>query len=96
VKANRGKSPVGASESATVLLLAAREDPEFGDRLQAILRLPSFHRKSMINTALNEMQLKGEPPLLMQAIALLADDESAAKIRAFLKEGNGGRTRPAG
>ena len=85
MKANRGKSPGDVSESATVLLLAAREDPELGDRLRAILRLPSFHRKSMINTALNEMQLKGEPPLLMQAIALLADDASVAKMREYLK-----------
>jgi len=86
MKSNLGKSHGDVGESAAVLLLAAKEDPEFGDRLRAILRLSSFHRKSMINTALNEMQLKGEPPLLMQAIALLAHDESAAKIREFLKE----------
>jgi hypothetical protein len=85
MKANRGKPRENAGESATVLLLAAREDPEFGNRLHAILRLPSFHRKSMVNTALNEMQLKGEPPLLMQAIALLADDASAARMREYLK-----------
>ena len=84
MRSSRRKSEKGISESATVLLLAAREDPEFGDRLRAILRLPSFQRKSMINSALNEMQLKGEPPLLMQAIALLADDASAAKMREYL------------
>ena len=40
----------------------------------------------MINSALAEMQAKGEPPLLIQAIALLADDASAAKMLSYLEE----------
>ena len=86
MKSNFDSSRKGISESATVLLLAAKEDKEFGDRLRVVLRLPSFHRKSMINSALAEMQAKGEPPLLMQAIALLADDASAAKMLGYLEE----------
>ncbi len=61
MKSNLGPSHEGISESAAVLLLAAKEDREFGNRLRVVLRLPSFHRKSMINAALAEMQAKGEP-----------------------------------
>ena len=86
MQSNLGPSRKGISESATVLLLAAKEDREFGNRLRVVLRLPSFQRKSMINSALAEMQAKGEPPLLMQAIALLADDASAAKMLSYLEE----------
>ena len=68
------------------LLLAARADADFDKRLRLVLRLPSFHRKSMINSALAEMQAKGEPPLLMQAIAQIADDDSAAKMLRYLEE----------
>jgi hypothetical protein len=86
MKSNFRPSREGISDSATVLLLAAKEDREFGDRLRLVLRLPSFQRKSMINSALAEMQAKGEPALLMQAIALFADDVSAARMLSYLEE----------
>ncbi len=85
MKSNLGQ-PTNPTDPVTVLLLAAREDADFGKRLRAVLRLPSFQRKSMINTALYEMQAKGEPPLLMQAIALLSDDTAAEKMLRYLEE----------
>ena len=76
----------GIGESASILLLAAKADAEFGKRLRLVLRLPSFHRKSMISSALAEMQVKGEPLQLIQAMALLADEVTAAKILDYLEQ----------
>ncbi len=86
MKSNLGHSRDEISESEKVLLLAAKADKDFGDHLRVVLRLPSHRRKSMINTALAEMQRKGEPPLLMQAIALLADEASAARMLGYLEK----------
>jgi len=71
-------------EGAARLLIAAREDEAFGQRVRFLLRLPGPQRTSLVNTALHEMTLRGEPQSLREAFAVLATDTgAAAALRAL-------------
>ncbi len=65
-------------EEIARLLLAAREDEAFGRQVRNLLSLPGPQRTALVNTALHEMALRGEPPSLREAFAILATDEGAA------------------
>ncbi len=65
-------------EAIARLLIAAREDPDFRRRLKIILQLPSHHRRSLVNDAVHQMALRGEPEDLRAAFSILATDEGAA------------------
>ena len=68
------------------LLLAAQEDDAFRRRLVGLLRLPATQRESLINTALHEMRLRGEPETACAAFATLAT-EAGAKTALSVLEG---------
>jgi hypothetical protein len=59
------------------LLLAAKEDNAFRNRILVLLRSPQTQRQSLINSALHEMALRGEPENIRAGFALLATDEGA-------------------
>jgi hypothetical protein len=65
-------------EAIARLVLAAREDAAFRWRLESVLRLPSHHRQSLLNDAVRQMTLKGEPEDLRAAFSILATDDGAA------------------
>lgn len=68
------------------LLLAAKEDAAFRVYLTRILHLPAGPRQSLINTALHEMTLRGEPAEIRAAFASLIAQEAADHALAFLGE----------
>ena len=68
------------------LLLAAQEDKAFRDQVLNILRLPLVQRQSIVNNALHEMTLRGEPMAMRQAFAVLATEEGAATARNILHD----------
>ena len=74
-----------AADAIARLVTAAAEDPAFRRRVLFVVRLPAFHRASVIATAVQEMRLKGEPPADILAFAALADDDAAAKLRSELE-----------
>ena len=78
--------PGDSNAPANVLLLAAKADAAFGEELRNILRLPRSQRRAMINSALEAMRIQRADPLLVQAVAFLADDASVAKMRELLGE----------
>jgi len=75
-----------ASDPVNVLLLAAKADPSFGDELRDILRLPNIQRRAMINSALEAMRIQRADPLLVRAVAFLANDAGVARMRELLRE----------
>lgn len=68
------------------LLQAAKEDNAFREQVLNILRLPLVQRQSIVNNALHEMELKGEPGSVRQAFAVLATEEGAALARKILHD----------
>jgi hypothetical protein len=67
-----------AGEAIARLLLVAKEDAAFKRQLEGILRLASHHRGSLLNDAVHQMYLHGEPASFQAAFAVLATDEGAA------------------
>ena len=74
-----------ATDAIARLVTAAAEDRDFRKRLLFVVRLPAFHRASVIATAVQEMRLKGENPASILAFAALADDAAAAQLRSELE-----------
>ena len=80
-------SPAGDyREEIALLLLAAREDEAFGQRVRLLLSLPGPQRTALATTALHEMALRGEPPSLREAFAILATDGGAAAALRVLND----------
>ncbi len=71
-------------EQLAVLVLAAQDDPAFSGQIKLLLNLPPLQRASIINSAVDEMKLKGEPADLRAAFAVLATDEGATVARGLL------------
>ena len=60
------------------LLEAAKSDEVFRSRVEFLLRLPKSQREPLVNTALHEMELRGEPIEVRAGFAALATDAGAA------------------
>jgi hypothetical protein len=71
---------VGDNDAFVTLIRVAQDDPEIHQTLMAILRQPPFHRKSLLNTLLQDMRAQGAPKNLISAIAELLDDAVAEKV----------------
>jgi hypothetical protein len=79
-----GDQSPGDQEAFVRLMQVAREDPDVGDQLRALLCLDAFNRQSAIRTVLEEMHLNNAPGELISAFACLLDDEIADKAREIL------------
>lgn len=71
-------------EALARLVRAAEEDEAFRRNLLLLLRAPAAQRESMVNTALHEMVLRGEPKSARAAFAMLATPEGASAALAIL------------
>ena len=76
---NKRKS-VGDNDAFVTLIRVAQDDPEVHATLVAILRQPPFHRKSLLNTLLQDMRAEGAPKNLISAMTELLDDSVAEKV----------------
>lgn len=79
---------VGAArngDSLARLIMAAREDHAFRKRLILVLRLPTSQREPLLNTAVEEMKLRGESAAARQAFATLATEEGAKTALKLLE-----------
>jgi hypothetical protein len=74
------KKTVADNDAFVTLIRVAQDDPEIHQTLVAILRQPPFHRKSLLNTLLQDMRAQGAPKNLISAIAELLDDAVAEKV----------------
>ncbi len=79
------RRPVAENKAFVTLVRVAQEDPEIRTQLQGILSLDAFHRKSALNTFLEQLRYKGAPEVFVSAIAALLDDGVADKVLTLLK-----------
>lgn len=68
------------------LLIAARDDEKLRAQILHLSRLPGLQRQSLVNTALHEMMLRGEPSSARAAFSSLASDEGARVAVEFLRD----------
>ena len=73
------------AEALVCLVQAAKEDPDLRRKLINLLGLDSFNRSSVLNTFLQEIQLQGAPPELIEAIAYLRNEEIATQAKSLLE-----------
>ena len=59
------------------LILAAREDAAFRERVMLVLQLPPLQRESLVKTAVEEMERRGEPAEMRAAFLALATPDGA-------------------
>lgn len=74
------------TEPFVTLMQLAQEDREIKETLMAILSKDEFNRTSILNTYIEEMQLKGAPKSFISAIACLLDEGVAQKAYTVLQE----------
>lgn len=79
------KKTVGDSDAFVTLMRVAQEDAAVRKTLSGILGQPPFHRKSLLNTLVAEMKLKGAPADFVAAISALLDDAVADKAREMIR-----------
>ncbi len=66
-------------------LRGVMDDQDSRRRLRVILRQPPFHRRSLLNTAIQQMQLQGEDSETIRALAHLKNDDTASRALAILE-----------
>ncbi len=68
------------------LVQVVMEEPQIRHTLESILRLDHFHRKSALNTWLEELRLKQAPNNFISALACLLDNDIARKTLDIIRE----------
>jgi hypothetical protein len=79
------KPTVGDNQAFVTLVAAAREDRELSRSLLAILGLPSFQRRSLLNSMIQQMTLRSERADLIAAVSALLDDGVAAEAAKLIE-----------
>lgn len=82
----RREKTVGDNDIFVTLIRLAQENPDVRKTLSGILAQPPFHRKSLLNTLIAEIKLKGAPPLFVSAISALLDDDVAQKAKEVIQQ----------
>ena len=82
----RPQKAVGDNETFVTLIRVAQEDPEVRTTVTGILGQTPFHRRSLLNTLVEELKLKKAPADFICAISALLDDDVAERARRMLQK----------
>ena len=77
---------VSRQHQFTVLLEAARADTGFRGEVLVLLDLPGHQRRRVVTKTVEQMKRDEAPPDLVQAFALLNDDNVVERARKLLDE----------
>jgi hypothetical protein len=78
------RAAAAAGDALARLLREAGRDAGLRARILFLLKLPPRQRESLVNTALAEMRLRGEPADARAAFAVLATEAGAQLVRQEL------------
>ncbi len=81
----RGEDEEAVQDALANLVLAAREDEAFRQRLMLVLELPAEQRESLVRSAVEDMKLRGEPAAIRAAFLALATAEAADAAARLIK-----------
>jgi hypothetical protein len=82
----KAKNAVEENDAFITLMRVVQEDPDVRKTLAGILQQPPFHRKSLLNTLIREITLKGAPADFVAAISELLNDDVAKMLAEFITE----------
>lgn len=80
-----GQVSGAAGDVLARLLLEAAEDARLRTQILFLLNLPPKQRESLVNSAVEEMKLRGEPAEFRAAFAVLATEEGARTARSEMQ-----------
>ena len=91
IKASNRPAPeqtlAAASAVLARLLREAEKDRTLRSQIRFLVSLPDVQRESLVNTALEQMKLQGEPAEIRAAFAVLATEEGASLVREEIGRG---------
>ena len=79
------KHSLADNDVFVTLIRVAQEDADMRRILMGILQQPPFHRRSMLNNAIQTMNLRGAPANFVAAVTALLDDEVAEKAAEMIR-----------
>jgi len=74
------KHSIADNEDFIRLVQVAMEEPDIKKKMETLLSLDSFNRKSMINTWIEELKLQKAPEKFIEGISALTDNGIAKKV----------------
>ncbi len=93
VRPLRGEDEAAAQDALADLVLAAREDEAFRQRVMFVLKLPTEQRESLVRSAVEEMTMRGEPAAMRAAFLVLSTSEGADAAARMKKSRTGAPDR---
>ena len=83
---NKNKRLVADDENFIALVQLMKEDDEIRSKIEPILSLDPFNRKSALNTWLEQLKLQQAPNKFVILLSCLTDDDIAKKVLQVIKE----------
>lgn len=83
---NKYKRFVADDENFIALVQVLKEDDKIRSKVEPILSMDPFNRKSALNTWLEQLKFQQAPKKFMALISCLLDDDIAEKLLQVIKE----------
>ncbi|MDY6790440.1 MAG: hypothetical protein SWH54_04130 [Thermodesulfobacteriota bacterium] len=83
---NKKKQFVADDENFITLVQVLQEDDKIRSKVEPILSMNPFNRKSALNTWLEQLKLQQAPEKFMALLSCLLDDDIAKRLLQVLKE----------
>lgn len=87
--AEKTKKSIIENEKFITLMKLAREEPDVRKRIKGLCSLDGFNRRSLLNTWLDELRLRGAPKDFREALSFFLDDAVAKKALELILESEG-------
>ncbi len=83
---NENKRFIGEDENFIALVQVLKEDYKVRSKIEPILSLDKFNRKSALNTWLEQLKFQQAPKKFIGLLSCLLDDNIAKKLLHVIKE----------
>lgn len=83
---NENKRFIGEDENFIALVQVLKEDYKVRSKIEPILSLDKFNRKSALNTWLEQLRFQQAPKKFIALLSCLLDDDIAKKLLHVIKE----------
>ncbi len=83
---NKNKRFIAEDENFIALVQVLKEDNKVRSKIEPLLSLDKFNRKSALNTWLEQLKFQQAPEKFIALLSCLLDDDIAKKLLHVIKE----------
>jgi len=83
---DKNKQLIADDENFIALVQVLKEDYKIRSKIEPILSLDKFNRKSALNTWMEQLKFQQAPEKFISLISCLIDDDIAKKLLSVIKE----------